>query len=72
MIQSLDHVVLTVRDLDTTVRFYVEGLGMELREFDEGRKVLHFGDQKITCTSPATSSSPRRRIRCRARPICAF
>jgi catechol 2,3-dioxygenase-like lactoylglutathione lyase family enzyme len=47
MIQSLDHVVLTVRDLDTTVRFYVEGLGMELREFDEGRKALHFGDQKI-------------------------
>jgi catechol 2,3-dioxygenase-like lactoylglutathione lyase family enzyme len=36
-----------VRDLDATVRFYVEGLGMELREFDEGRKALHFGSQKI-------------------------
>ena len=46
-ITSLDHVVLTVRDLNATVRFYVEGLGMELREFEDGRKALHFGAQKI-------------------------
>jgi catechol 2,3-dioxygenase-like lactoylglutathione lyase family enzyme len=47
MITGLDHLVLTVRDLDETVRFYVEALGMELREFGEGRKALHFGSQKI-------------------------
>jgi catechol 2,3-dioxygenase-like lactoylglutathione lyase family enzyme len=47
MIAGLDHLVLTVRDLDATVRFYAEGLGMELREFGEGRKALHFGSQKI-------------------------
>ena len=50
MIASLDHLVLTVRDLDATVRFYVEGLGMELRAFGDGgeaRKALHFGVQKI-------------------------
>jgi catechol 2,3-dioxygenase-like lactoylglutathione lyase family enzyme len=48
MITGLDHLVLTVRDLDATVRFYVQGLGMELREFGEGRrKALHFGSQKI-------------------------
>ena len=47
MITSLDHLVLTVGDLDATVRFYVAGLGMELREFGEGRKALHFGSQKI-------------------------
>lgn len=47
MISGLDHLVLTVRDLNATVRFYVDGLGMELREFDEGRKALHFGSQKI-------------------------
>ncbi len=42
--------MLTVRDLDATVRFYVEGLGMELRAFGDGgaaRKALHFGAQKI-------------------------
>ena len=47
MITSLDHLVLTVRDLEATVRFYVEGLEMELRAFDDGRKAVHFGGQKI-------------------------
>jgi catechol 2,3-dioxygenase-like lactoylglutathione lyase family enzyme len=47
MITGLDHLVLTVRDLDATVRFYVEGLGMALRSFGEGRQALHFGSQKI-------------------------
>ena len=47
MITDLDHLVLTVRDLDATVRFYVEGLGMRLVTFDQGRKALHFGSHKI-------------------------
>jgi catechol 2,3-dioxygenase-like lactoylglutathione lyase family enzyme len=47
MITGLDHLVLTVRDLDATVRFYVDGLGMRLETFGEGRKALHFGSQKI-------------------------
>jgi catechol 2,3-dioxygenase-like lactoylglutathione lyase family enzyme len=48
MITGLDHLVLTVRDLDATVRFYVEGLGMRLVAFDEDRKALHFGRHKIS------------------------
>jgi catechol 2,3-dioxygenase-like lactoylglutathione lyase family enzyme len=47
MITGLDHLVLTVRDLGATVRFYVEGLGMRLERFGEGRSALHFGDHKI-------------------------
>jgi catechol 2,3-dioxygenase-like lactoylglutathione lyase family enzyme len=47
MITSLDHLVLTVRDLEATVRFYVDGLGMRLVTFDQGRKALHFGSHKI-------------------------
>jgi catechol 2,3-dioxygenase-like lactoylglutathione lyase family enzyme len=47
MIESLDHLVLTVRDLDATARFYVEGLGMRLETFEGGRHALHFGAQKI-------------------------
>lgn len=46
-ITALDHLVLTVRDLPATLRFYVDGLGMERREFGEGRLALHFGSQKI-------------------------
>ena len=47
MITSLDHLVLTVRDRDATVQFYVEGLGMRLETFGDGRKALRFGSQKI-------------------------
>lgn len=44
---ALDHLVLTVADIDRTCRFYVDMLGMERREFAGGRVALHFGDQKI-------------------------
>jgi catechol 2,3-dioxygenase-like lactoylglutathione lyase family enzyme len=49
MIRSLDHLVLTVRDLEATLRFYRDGLGMEVRSFgsDGQRLALHFGHQKI-------------------------
>jgi catechol 2,3-dioxygenase-like lactoylglutathione lyase family enzyme len=47
MITGLDHLVLTVRDLDATVRFYVQGLKMRLETFGQGRKALHFGRQTI-------------------------
>jgi catechol 2,3-dioxygenase-like lactoylglutathione lyase family enzyme len=46
MIQSLDHLVLTVADLAAAVAFY-EGLGMTFQTFGEGRHALHFGKQKI-------------------------
>jgi catechol 2,3-dioxygenase-like lactoylglutathione lyase family enzyme len=46
MIASLDHLVLTVRDIDATVKFYT-ALGMEFREQSHGRRALHFGRQKI-------------------------
>jgi catechol 2,3-dioxygenase-like lactoylglutathione lyase family enzyme len=47
MMSGLDHLVLTVRDLDATIHFYRDGLNMELRTFGEDRKALHFGRQKI-------------------------
>ncbi|MDQ7027130.1 MAG: VOC family protein [Anaerolineae bacterium] len=43
----LDHIVLTVRDVDKTCKFYHQVLGMEVVEFGKGRKSLHFGEQKI-------------------------
>lgn len=46
-IDSIDHLVLTVVDLDRTVRFYGDVLGMEVRTSDQGRISLHFGTQKI-------------------------
>lgn len=47
MIDHLDHLVLTTTDEAACVRFYVDGLGMTLESFGEGRKAFRFGNQKI-------------------------
>jgi catechol 2,3-dioxygenase-like lactoylglutathione lyase family enzyme len=46
-IDSIDHVVFTVKDIDATCEFYSKVLGMEVVTFGEGRKALAFGSQKI-------------------------
>ena len=43
----LDHLVLTVADIERTCKFYTEALGMEIVRFGEGRTALRFGQQKI-------------------------
>jgi len=47
MISRLDHLVLTTVDIDACTAFYVDGLGMRLETFGDGRKAFVFGDQKI-------------------------
>jgi len=46
-IDSLDHLVLTVADVDATCAFYMRVLGMQEVSFGVGRKALAFGMQKI-------------------------
>ena len=46
-IASLDHLVLTVASIEATCAFYTVVMGMTVETFAEGRKALHFGDQKI-------------------------
>lgn len=46
-IERLDHLVLTVADIERTCAFYAETLGMAVETFAQGRKALRFGDQKI-------------------------
>ncbi len=46
-IDSIDHLVLTVQNMDTTAAFYARVLGMELVTFGSDRKALVFGKQKI-------------------------
>jgi len=46
-IESIDHVVLTVKDIEKTCDFYSKVMGMEVVAFGEGRKALTFGTQKI-------------------------
>ena len=46
-IDRIDHVVMTVRDIDATCAFYARVLGMRIVTFAGGRKALAFGRQKI-------------------------
>ena len=46
-IERLDHLVLTVADIDRTCAFYTRVLGMEVVKFGEGRTALKFGRQKV-------------------------
>jgi len=46
-ISQLDHLVLTVSDLDRTCAFYSKVLCMEVRTSDTNRTSLHFGTAKI-------------------------
>lgn len=47
VIDRLDHMVLTVADIDATCEFYGRVLGMEKVVFAGGRTALSFGRQKI-------------------------
>ncbi|MDX2220609.1 MAG: VOC family protein [Burkholderiales bacterium] len=46
-IDRLDHLVLTVADVEVSVAFYAKVLGMQPVTFGNGRRALAFGNQKI-------------------------
>ena len=46
-VKRVDHLVLTCRSIEQTLRFYTEVLGMREVTFGSGRKALAFGRQKL-------------------------
>ena len=46
-IERIDHLNLTVADIDRSVEFYQRVLGMKTESMGEGRAALYFGQQKI-------------------------
>jgi catechol 2,3-dioxygenase-like lactoylglutathione lyase family enzyme len=56
-IDSIDHVVFTVKDINATCDFYTKVLGMEVVTFGEGRKALAFGSQKINLQQSGREST---------------
>jgi catechol 2,3-dioxygenase-like lactoylglutathione lyase family enzyme len=46
-IERIDHLNLTVADIDRSVEFYQRVLGMKAESMGEGRAALYFGQQKI-------------------------
>jgi catechol 2,3-dioxygenase-like lactoylglutathione lyase family enzyme len=64
-VTTLDHLVLTVQDLESTVDFYTRVLGMTVSAFAEGRLALKFGTQKINLHELGSEFQPNAR---RAQP----
>jgi len=65
MIDHVDHIVLTTRDLDACIRFYSEVLGMKLEKFrtpTEERLALKFGQQKINLHVWGQEFTPRAHV----------
>jgi len=60
-IDRIDHIVLTVRDVDATCAFYSRVLGMVVTTFGEGRKALVFGGQKINLHQAGREFEPKAR-----------
>nr|WP_319491353.1 VOC family protein [uncultured Desulfobacter sp.] len=58
-ITNIDHIVLTVRDIEQTVQFYESVLGMTTETFGEGRIALKFGDQKINLHKQGLEFEPK-------------
>ncbi|MEO8158963.1 MAG: VOC family protein [Betaproteobacteria bacterium] len=58
-IDALDHLVLTVADIEATCRFYTSVLGMQVITFGEGRKALAFGVQKINLHQQGREFEPK-------------
>ena len=65
MIDHVDHIVLTTRDLAGCVRFYTQVLGMRLEKFQtptEQRVALKFGNQKINLHEWGKEFTPRAHV----------
>ncbi|MBE0582424.1 MAG: VOC family protein [Desulfofustis sp.] len=62
-ISAIDHLVLTVADIERTARFYTTVLGLKKQVAPNGRVSLHFGRQKINLHVSGAEFMP-----CAARP----
>jgi catechol 2,3-dioxygenase-like lactoylglutathione lyase family enzyme len=58
-IDSLDHLVLTVKNIAITCKFYSRVLGMEVVTVGENRKALVFGMQKINLHEHGNELDPK-------------
>lgn len=59
IIDRIDHLVLTVSDISTTIRSYEEVLGFSAVTFKQNRKALIFGAQKINLHQQEMEFEPK-------------
>ena len=58
-IDHLDHLVLTVRNIEATCEFYERVLGMEPVTFGDNRRALRFGSYKINLHQTGNEFEPK-------------
>ncbi len=58
-IDRIDHIVLTVANIQVTCDFYARVLGMQVVTFGEGRKALQFGAQKLNLHDHGKEFEPK-------------
>ncbi len=58
-IDRIDHMVLTVGDVERTCAFYQSVLDFEVLTFGEGRKALKFGRQKLNLHQQGREFEPK-------------
>jgi catechol 2,3-dioxygenase-like lactoylglutathione lyase family enzyme len=58
-IERLDHLVLTVADIDRTCAFYEGVLGFTVVTFGNGRRALQFGQQKVNLHQQGHEFEPK-------------
>jgi len=61
-ITELDHLVLTVKDIQSSIDFYSSILGMNAIDFANERKALTFGGQKINLHQAGSEFSPHAKV----------
>jgi catechol 2,3-dioxygenase-like lactoylglutathione lyase family enzyme len=57
--ERIDHLVLTVADIERTLDFYQRVMGMKKVVFGEGRVALCFGQQKINLHQSGREFEPK-------------
>ncbi|HEY4327284.1 MAG TPA: VOC family protein [Mucilaginibacter sp.] len=61
-VEHIDHLVLTVRDIETTCNFYQDLLGLEIEAFSIRGKALKFGNQKINLREKRAEFEPESQV----------
>lgn len=58
-IKRLDHLVLTVKDIQASCAFYADVLGMQVSTFADNCTALHFGQMKINLYQQGHEFEPK-------------
>jgi catechol 2,3-dioxygenase-like lactoylglutathione lyase family enzyme len=58
-IERIDHVVLTVKNIEVSCDFYKKILGMQAVTYQDGRKAVAFGNQKINLHEAGKEFEPK-------------